>query len=275
MPDDSTVKHNAKFTRSILDEIQEVINEELDDAEYHAWMLDPFGGVGGVFNINHPALTRIDMVEIQPLWAKHAMSVAMGTDIETKILYGQQEKRMVYCDDFFEWTKKVMRYGQYNIVVTSPTYGNRMADKHHAREDSHRNTYAHTLRRQGEDLHEANSGGLQWGKEYRAFHIKAWKEVWKLLEPGGLFILNIKDHIRKGKLQGVPDWHRDVLTRRGFDHIRTIEVGVRGNRQGENHNVRVEHEEVQVYRKPYLVAKPKAGMGKEVKYTQPAMREES
>lgn len=267
MPGDSTVKHNAKFSRSILDEIQEVVNTELKDADWDVWMLDPFGGVGGIFDIKHPAIVRTDMVELQPLWAKQAV---------LQWVTSGDPSRFVFCEDFFAWADRMNRWGQYNIGCTSTTYGNRMADKHHAREDSHRNTYAHTLRRQGEDLYEGNSGGLQWGEEYRFFHIKAWKYMWRLLEPGGLFILNIKDHIRKGELQGVPAWHRTTIERIGFYHCRTIQVPVRGNRQGENGELRVDHEEVQVYRKPYLVARPKKGKpGRVHNFTQPALREKA
>lgn len=260
------MKHNAKFSAPILTAIQSIVNEELHARTDDVWLLDPFGGVGGIFDITHPAITRVHMVELQEGWARDAVIKGYNT-------LGQDASWFVSCGDFFEWCQEHKRWGQYNIVCTSPTYGNRMADKHNAREDSKRNTYAHTLRTQGEELHELNSGGMQWGDEYRAFHTLAWRLVYKLLEPGGIFILNIKDHIRKGELQHVPQWHHDTAIRVGFTHDRTVRVPVRGNRQGENHNVRVDYEEVQVHRKPYLTAKPRGKAGGVVRqYTQPVLK---
>jgi tRNA G10 N-methylase Trm11 len=81
----------------------------------------------------------------------------------------------------------------FDAVVTSPTYGNRMADHHHARDGSLRYSYTHTL---GRSLHPNNSGTLHWGAEYQRFHSLAWREVWRVVRPGGRFVLNIKDHVR-------------------------------------------------------------------------------
>ena len=48
---------------------------------------------------------------------------------------------------------------------------------------------------------------MQWGDAYRSFHVKAWREAWRVLRPGGRFVLNIKDHIRNGERMPVTDWH--------------------------------------------------------------------
>ncbi len=253
------VKHNAKFTGNILQEMQQVLADEIDS---DFWMIDPFGGVGGIFSLEHPTLRRVDMVEIQEVWAEHARQIPERPGIQ----------HYVFNWDLFEWFEwyKGTLAGAYGAVVTSPCYGNRMADKHIAKEGSKRNTYAHTLRGMGHELEEGSSGGMQWGNEYRMFHLKAWKVAWELLEPGGLFIMNIKNHIRKGEVQYVAEWHRQVIERRGFDHLYTIEVPVRGNQQGENGQVRVPHEEVQVYRKPYLTGRDK--LGRMCEYTQPTLK---
>lgn len=62
------------------------------------------------------------------------------------------------------------RDATFDVVATSPTYGNRMADHHEARDDSDRGTYRHRLSR---PLHPSNSGAMQWGEEYRSIHEKA------------------------------------------------------------------------------------------------------
>ncbi len=96
-----------------------------------------------------------------------------------------------------------------DAVVTSPAYGNRMADHHNARDGSPRHTYRHAL---GRPLHPQNAGALQWGPgkagdAYRAFHARAWREARRVLRPGGLLILNLKNHIRVGCEQDVTFWH--------------------------------------------------------------------
>lgn len=49
---------------------------------------------------------------------------------------------------------------EFDGICTSPTYGNRMADHHNARDGSKRNTYTHAIGRQ---LHKENTGKMQWG----------------------------------------------------------------------------------------------------------------
>lgn len=108
----------------------------------------------------------------------------------------------------------------FDVIVTSPAYGNRMADHHNAHDASPRHTYRHTL---GRPLHADNSGGLQWGDAYRALHVGAWTEARRVLKPGGALLLNCKDHIRRGVLQPVTRWHVDTLAALGIDRTRLVE----------------------------------------------------
>jgi hypothetical protein len=55
----------------------------------------------------------------------------------------------------------------FDMVVTSPTYGNRMTDHHNAKDGSRRITYTHNL---GRTLTPGNSGAMQWGEDYRQLH---------------------------------------------------------------------------------------------------------
>ena len=112
------------------------------------------------------------------------------------------------------------RFGDatFDAICTSPTYGNRMADHHNARDASPRHTYRHVL---GRPLTRGNSGALQWGdgiagEEYRALHVAVWTECRRVLKPGGIFVLNVKDHIRGGVLQEVTKWHSVALLMLGF-----------------------------------------------------------
>lgn len=115
------------------------------------------------------------------------------------------------------------------------------SDHHEARDGSKRHTYRHYL---GRPLHAHNSGQLQWGDKYREFHRAAWTEARRVLEPGGLFILNIKNHIRKGEVEPVMAWHVNALDELGFvlDRNRSRRVRTPGQRHGANGSVRIDHE---------------------------------
>ena len=93
---------------------------------------------------------------------------------------------------------------------------------------------------------------MQWGLDYRKLHLHAWIECWRVLKLEGIFVLNMKDHIRtikrKGKKvqerQRVTRWHTRTLERIGFHVEDHVKVPLEGNRQGENHDVRIEYESV-------------------------------
>lgn len=182
-------------------------------------ILDPFGGVGGVFRL---ALwlpdAQINAVEIETEWCAADPRMTHGNALH------------------LPWPDAT-----FDAICTSPTYGNRMADHHDARDGSRRNTYRHAL---GRSLSSENSGNLQWGDSYREFHALAWAEARRVLVPGGVFVLNCKDHIRRGVIQRVTDWHISELERNGFSLIDQIDVPVPGQRFGANGHLRVEHETI-------------------------------
>jgi hypothetical protein len=243
------VTHPAKYSKTVMAEIKRIIerlvecNDDMD--EWH--IIDTFGGIGGIFDIHsmETELSRdvqfyITSCEIETEWATQGM-------IRDTFVRGRDT---VWCGDFFHYMLMDENRGSKNIVCTSTTYGNRMADKHDATDTSVRNTYKHKL---GRDLTEGSSAGMQWGDEYREFHRQAWEAVWELLEPGGYFIMNIKDHIRKGEKQPVAAWHKALIKRIGFKMKSTSQVDVPSNRQGENGEARVAHEYVYVFQKPFTV----------------------
>lgn len=206
-------RHPAKFSVELLPLLAALVaGEEL--------VLDPFAGTGRVHLLGPPSIG----VEIEPEWARMHPRTIVGDALHLPF-----------------------RDGSIACVCTSCTYGNRMADHHDAKDDSRRNTYRHAL---GRELHPNNSGQLQWGMEYRKFHIKAWREVHRVLKPGGKFILNISDHIRKGEFQGVVAWHKATIELGGlFERVAAYPVPTKRNRQGANGNARVTEEWVLVYRK--------------------------
>lgn len=187
-------------------------------------VLDPFGGMGGVHGLRDQS---------RGVWT-------IAGDIEP-ILAVESGVR-------WDATHLPIRDEGVDMVVTSPTYGNRMADKHRAREASKRNTYTHWARAwtgdEDYELHARNTGGMQWGAEYRALHFQAWKEVRRVASG---FVLNMKDHVRRGQVVPVSAWHERVCGALGMRKIAKWWVPAQGLRQGENHAVRVEGEWVMVW----------------------------
>lgn len=167
----------------------------------------------------------------------------------------------------------------FDAIATSPTYGNRMADSHNAQErckacagtgedtarstdeapafcrkcngagrrEYKRITYKHQL---GRDPHPDNSGTLQWGPKYRAFHERAWAEAHRVLKPRGLFILNVSDHVRSKAIQPVCDWHIETLEAMGYTVARLSNPETKRMKFGANRDARVDAEMVAALRKP-------------------------
>lgn len=220
------MKHPAKFNDPVIGAIRTMVHEYGRDGIY----LDPFGGVGGIHDalagMNDPR-TETWAVELEPEWA------------EQSALKGQ-----TWCADFLAWEPPP--YRRIMGIVTSPTYGNRMADHHDAKDGSKRITYRHTL---GRELSDNNSGGMQWGVEYRAFHIKAWMKAAEILPQHGVLVLNVKDHMRKGERVKVCAWHVNTLRTVGFQLLDAEPVPVKGMGYGANGQERIGHEMVYVFKK--------------------------
>jgi len=217
-------RHPAPFSDAILS----VIAEQLREVGVPRWVLDPFAGVGGVHRLRELA------------------GVTFTTGIEREAEWAQQHPH-TFCGDALDWLDCIDPR-TFDGIVTSPAYGNRMADHHEARDGSVRNTYRHTL---GRPLSDNNSGAMQWGEQYRDFHREVWRLTLRTLKPGGTFTLNCKNHIRRGVEQRVTEWHVETLMR---DHpLRLVALDVvptRGLPMGANAQQRTPAEYVITFRKP-------------------------
>lgn len=220
--------HPAKFSDPVL----ECFGALLPTG---AHVLDPFSGIGRLAEIGH---ITTSLIEIEPEWA---------TDIQANALH------LPFRDACFSW------------IATSPCYGNRMAD-HHDNKDtckkclgagyqhdpdgprcktcdgtglSKRHTYRHYLDRLP---HKDSSAILQWGEEYREFHLRAWTEVTRVAAPWSHFLLSISDHIRKHQVQPVTAWHWEILETLGWVCVRSIPIKTRRQKHGQNGELRLANE---------------------------------
>lgn len=214
-------KHPATFSDELMPVFQRILDEL--SAELGEWplVLDPFAGTGRIHE-----LVRADTigVEIEPEWAHMNFGTIVGdaTNLPS------------------HWTDC------FDVVLTSPAYGNRMADHHEARDDSKRITYRHYL---GRPLSENSGAKLQWGEAYCDLHVRAWREVHRVLVPAGLFVLNIKDHIRNHEVVPVSAWHDEIIQSLGFRRVAHETVEVTGMGFGANRDARLGFEHVYQYRK--------------------------
>jgi len=206
-------QHPAKFTEVLIPVMAKML-------QGRKRILDPFGGTGRCFLLEAwlPD-AEIQAVEIEPEWAAINPRTTLGNALS------------------LPWPA-----GYFDAVCTSPTYGNRMADTTFS--SSIGNTWQTYSCKIGRRLHPDNSGAMDWGDKYRTFHVNAWTEARRVLQPGGAFVLNIKDHIRGGELQHVTEWHVKTLCGLGFVEREHKRINTPSMRYGRNGDKRVEYESV-------------------------------
>lgn len=241
--------HPAMFSRELIGPLADTIRGR-------ASVVDPFAGTGRIHVIAEQAgVPRSVGIELEDEWA--------NVD-----LFGGPDRTQIVGDSLV--ILPTMGTECFEAVLTSPAYGNRMADKHEAKDAcktckgsgvvshneckvcrgiglSRRNTYRHRL---GRALSENNGGGLQWGPDYRELHRDIWKAAIDVLAPGGVFVVNCSNHIRMGELVDVCGWQRDTLIELGLALERTVEVETRRQRHGANGHVRVDGELIIICTKP-------------------------
>jgi tRNA G10 N-methylase Trm11 len=209
-------KHPAKFSDNILDVIKEYVRPE--------WIiLDPMSGTGKlnkIINNNNLVLN-----EIEYEWA---MQGKPSQIINGNALY------LPFKDKSFD------------CIITSCTYGNRLADHHVAKDGSKRISYFHNL---GKILHRDNSGQMQYGNQYKTFHKVAWEESNRVLRNNGIFILNVSNHIRNKKEVYVSEWHLDFIKNLGYSLIEHKKINTHRLKYGSNSDQRVEHENLFIMKK--------------------------
>lgn len=217
------VKHPAKYSDSIIETLDKVMLSEAERNDARLRVLDPMAGVGRIHELDRSCVYATIGVEIEPEWATQHPGTIIA-DASTLPFQGES----------------------FDATITSPAYGNRMADHHNAKDDSRRMTYKHVL---GRDLSPNSGAGLQWGHPYRELHTKILSEMVRVTKPDGLVVVNISNHVRKGVVQHVVEWYAETMCRMALLMERVIPVPTPRMRFGENGTLRVPYEHVIVMRK--------------------------
>jgi len=199
------ISHPARYSSGMVELFAEML---VDHGIISGNVLDPFAGTGRIHELRDLGDWDTVGIELEPEWAAMSPHTIHGDALN-----------IPFDDEHFA------------AIVTSPTYGNRLADSHNASDPEKRRSYTHDL---GRKLSDGNSGAMQWGADYRLFHMQAWEEAVRALRPGGLFLLNIKDHVRDGKRQKVCGWHVGTLQELGLHVTDWVPFGAPSLKAGAN-----------------------------------------
>lgn len=198
-------------------------------------ILDPFAGPNGVARLMDTLGTfsnstgrRYLGVEIEPEWAQQGVDTIVGDATKLRDIPGV----VAFAPD---------------CVITSPPYGNRMADQYLGDPSgSRRHTYAIAL---GRRLDDYSAARYQWGPKYQTIISEGIREIAHILPEGGHFILNIANHYRKHTLQLVVPWAVEMVLKRDFELRSWDVVKAPKMRHGENWEARDDHEQLFLFEK--------------------------
>lgn len=223
------MSHPAPFSDPIVKRLDRLVRAEAKKVGF-VNVLDPFAGVGRIHRLHRPGYVETTGIEIEPEWA--------------------EANELTICGDLFDVVKRWRGRRRFRVIATSPTYGNRFADHHDAKDDSRRHGYAHDLGR----LPTAGSSGvLPWGPRYWSFHAAAYRTLLSVAEPGGLGLFNVSDFVRHKEIVHAVEWHLGALYGAGWvmePGERPVTIETRRMRHGANHEARVDHEVILRMRRP-------------------------
>lgn len=211
-------------------------------------VLDPFAGTGRIGLLKErgevfemfgpPPRWRIVAVELEHEWITQAKSNG--------------------CDEALQGDSTHLPFlaQTMDAVVTSPPYGNRLADDYVPKNST---LESHKVRRSyridlGRPLSDGNAAAMAWGEAYQSTCQNVYKECYRVLRDGGTLIVNMKDFIRDGVRVHVTDWHHDCLVEVGFHPTQRLQIPLTGDqntarcrKQGKQ---TVDFEEILIFKKP-------------------------
>lgn len=254
-------QHCATFSDPILGELQRILPNLLRPGTIYGApvILDPFAGTGKIHRLGQLGYDTLG-VELEPEWAGHHERTMVG---DSRNLADELARRGI---------------GPVDGIVTSPCYGNRMADTYAGEnvcpackgtgvadlaagdppgtcercegtgevEPTTRYTYTISL---GHPLTAGNAGGVQWGREYRQLHRAVYRSCVSVLKPGGWVVVNMSDHLRNKETVPVTMWHATALVEAGLTYHKAIPVRTKRSKNGANRDARAPEEWLLIARK--------------------------
>lgn len=265
--------HPARYNREHLDIFSQLVNRESIRLGRTVRVLDPMCGVGSIHDIAGPDVETVGSELELPF-------VAVAQQLFPDRMTVQGDAAALSFPD-----------GAFDAVVVSPDYGSRLADSHVAKDPcrcrkvlngsgvvidvrsepergckvchgtgrSLRRSYTEDLRRlTGDDSYKltngSSAGSYAWQPAYWANQEKYWTEALRVLRPGGLLAIDMKDVVRtvKGKriVMPITDGHRRIVDSLGFTFEATVPLAAPGLRYGANHDLRVNKHVVLLARRP-------------------------
>lgn len=218
--------HPAPYSPQIMVRLRELLPELVPEG---AVVLDPFAGIGRIHELADLYATL--GVELEPEWAAAHPQTLCGNSRDLRSLG--------------------LPTAGVDAIVTSPAYGNRLADSYDGRDGTRRYTYRISLDR---PLSDDSGAAMHWregrgGDAYRELHTAVWAEATAVLRPRGIFVLNVSNHIKGGEVQRVAEWHLATLLGMGYHLVRIDPVDTPGMRHGANGELRTEGELLIVLRR--------------------------
>ncbi len=209
--------HPAKFSDVILDHIATIIPANTE------WIYDPMAGIGKITELGNAYKYHCNEIELE--WSSQIQA-----DIVTA------------CD-----AKNVM-FIPGSVVITSPPYGNRMADCFIT--DNKRSMMGRYAGDLGRRLSKGNAGALNFGNSYTLMMTEIYQSIFNRMSKGESFILNVSNFIKNGVEQNVIGFYLTLFVINGYtlDSCQPINTP-RDKRHGANSHVRVDHEVVMKWRK--------------------------
>lgn len=214
----NTRPHPAKFSDALLPVIASLIPSGT------IRVCDPMAGVGKLTLVGD---FEFYMNELEPEWAKQITNA-------TAVRVGNAATYLIppKC-----------------VVITSPPYGNRMADffVSKTKPASMKGRYAGDL---GRKLSDGSTASLKFGDKYCDEMAHIFSNITSQMVTGQYFILNISNFISSGVEQNVCGFYLKLFTDLNFtlDNMKPV-ITPRDRGRGANSNVRVAHEAVMLWRK--------------------------
>lgn len=242
----SDVRHDAKYSENVVACLRSILTDV--DAPVEGPLFDPFAGSG----TRLPDLGRADIsgIEIEPEWATASPYVDQGDALDLRDYPGSIG-------------------GKPRTIVTSPCYGNRLADRYlgakctfcagttlngcaacdgtgyDLADRKRRFGYAMSL---GHPVSVGSAASLQWGEYYREFHQVWLSRIAQILPVGTRrLILNMSDHPRMNQRQYVCQWWIEAAGRHGFALVEAHSVDAMRIGYGANKDSKIESEMVLVF----------------------------